>query len=783
MFTPQGEVTLKPSRTQDTKNQPKAQAFMSHRLCLLTLLSFCFVFSCSSTLFAANPDQPASKKAQAKPAKPAASKKVNPDKRSAPSKKAKAKSDEGKFDPEIKFPDKPFGSIQDKKPAKRKPPSKLQTLQVKGYRFFGRDLDRHSLADLIKGLSRRDWAEQRLLLKKIARFGTQAIPTLRKATKSSSIRTRLLAAIALSRLHDRSSIPMLIQLAKQFHDQPTPLLHGAFREYGAQVTKAIIQALKAKKSPKILLEAIGYLRIREGLPLLRDYLVHSKKTMRGIAREALMRFAPEFIVHNIKETLKKKPSATVRAELFRAMAFIPSGLMFPTLVKHVEDKDPSIRFLLRLTLKDKINELKTAGMVTLQGPPLKNKKADWAFWWKNNYQRVMVHYVKKKNNRLKALPGQKDRRHMTILYRTIHPVFGYGRMPLLVHDSRNKKPISPVAGKVWKLALAPKAFNTLLERIQKSGFFKWTPNSGSVRDLTLSLGSSQHRFSLNTTRHFAFERLETELLKLAKKAKLGLKFEDFYNRKDEEDLGEEGKIGQWAYRSHDALPLVKWSASKGWKSEADIESTLAAIRELIRYTPSRSRLISFDQRIRKIRLSFLLFGSRSLARLTLSKLQFARRLLKVDYKGVNVTYLHRDKVERLFLDMGRLRIPQNSHTEKNRKSIPILDCLRNALPSKNFKVEELTVKKGKPYRLFVRFKAKNTFQVIHFLTTLAMHSQGDKVLALRINQSGEADRSKYGLIVQMQWEMLPPLRAPKKRPYFLKIPKKPLHEIFAPVYR
>ena len=96
---------------------------------------------------------------------------------------------------------------------------------------------------------------------------------------------------------------------------------------------------------------------------------------------------------------------------------------------------------------------------------------------------------------------------------------------------------------------------------------------------------------------------------------------------------------------------------------------------------------------------------------------------------------------------------------------------------------KLTLERGTPHRLTARWKTRNCHTLLTSLAQLAAHSRGDRLRALRINASGQADRGTFELIVQMQWEMHQPVQAPKTLPSFLKVDPYKGHDPFRPVYR
>lgn len=653
--------------------------------------------------------------------------------------------------------------------------------------------DLKRLKQVIARFKERSWSQQGLLLSRLAKAKGKTTQALRESLKHPHIRVRLLAAQALAKRNDSSALPLLLKEARRFFDQPTPLLFGALLAYGTRVVPPVIQAAKADLTKaQVLIKALGYLRAKAAAPLLTQLLTHQHQTIREIAREALMRLGTPLLTQGIQKALHTKPDASIRANLIRMLAYKPSHLGASLLLQSLQDPDSSLRFLARISFEDLANNAHKGRPKQIEKPPTDRRIKSWKRWWQRNQKALAAWYKDSQTPALSTLfpkTGQPkvDHKKVLFLYRTVHPVFGYGRMPLLIHHASWKKPKSPIKGKVWYLPLPDKEFLTLARQVERSGFFQWSPNMGNVRDLSVHYGTRTHKVSNGMLRYVPFEVLERRFVKLAKRAKLGLKFKDFYLRRDEADISAEGKIGQWAYRKMDFLKQRPWSPLKGWTPKADLEGAWHALRDICRLMPSRTRIISLDLSKYGIRISTLLFGSRSQSRLTKEAMERSRRLSGFKLVGLGVQYMSSDKIEQMIFDLQRQSLPQSSRSSaKTTKRGHATQMLKAVWQPKSSQLLDLRYQRapsGKLFRWYVRFKATSTKSLLQTLARLASHSQGDKLLTLRINQSGEADRDRFQLIVQMQWEMLSPLPTPTKLPENLNHTLRSTYELFSPVYR
>ena len=102
-----------------------------------------------------------------------------------------------------------------------------------------RPLSSMGLPLLIETCESRDWKEQNALIEefirriKIKKGGRQILESLLLTLQSHKhVRVRLVISHVFARLGDTRALPILIAFADRWFDQPTPLLAGAFLEYG-----------------------------------------------------------------------------------------------------------------------------------------------------------------------------------------------------------------------------------------------------------------------------------------------------------------------------------------------------------------------------------------------------------------------------------------------------------------------------------------------------------------------------------------------------------------------
>ncbi len=698
----------------------------------------------------------------------------------------------------LKFPSKIKWASQIKKKPKRpssRPQKKRQATPSKAKKkrlneeqrliLFKGSLPKLSTRQLIERLRTRHWVKQMLLVDELVRRGEKARQQLYKALSHPHLRVRLLVAAVLAKLGDDRAIPMLLEEAHRLFDQPALLLQGVFFEYGPKIEPFLIEAMNRDSHRHIFLRILSLLRSPKILTEIAQLLHSPKKRERSFARYLLSRYPAKRQLHVVAKVLQKKLTADIRAELLRFVSYQEDIHAIDILLAHRQDPNESIRFLVRLSLFDKANNLANdIDTFKLMPPPKANaSQALWQRWWKRYRPQVARWFTNPRHQPLKFIPQDGYRRTL-LLYRTIHPMFGYGRMPILIHDARWKNPPAPMKGKLWRYPMPPKAFHQLVAELHRLKFFQMLPNSGQFRDLTAYYNGQKYKVSVGDFRYLAFERLERHFLKIAQKLKLGLFFNDLYRRPDEYDISREGKIGQWAFRSYDRLTPPRWSKRKTWRPLADLESTFAMLKDLFFALPTRTRLVSIDMQGASVRLTTLLFGTRLQSRRTFKRLERTRRLQSLTSVGIGVIYISQDKIEQFILDAHRMLIPNSlQKNPQQRQKLDLFTLLSQALPRSLAKVLHFSVSGEKPMRLSLMLKVKDSFSVLKILRRLALSSRGDRILKFRLNPSGEPDRSHYRLILQMYWEMLAPVKAPKRIPEFLKIREKLDHEPFEPIYR
>jgi hypothetical protein len=650
------------------------------------------------------------------------------------------------------------------------------------------------LPRLLARLEQREWDKQVAVIAELSRReqkqSTQVRNFLLDAVqqKKQHLRVRLLAAQVLARFGDLRALPILLKLAERLYDQPTPLLSGVLLTYGQKAVPALLKAVNHSRYPHISLQVLGWLRVPDALPQIEVHLMASQQQLRQIALEALLQYPKQTILAMIGRIFQRESDVDLRSSLVRIIAHLDAAEAVALLVGRMRDPHDSIRFLSRLSLEDKAGKLHRDGANKISAPP-KDKESreplEWERWWQHNKKAVHNFYRQHHAQTVLQQMPQGNRQEVLLLYSTIHPLFSYGRMPILIHDARWQDPPSPIEGKVWRVALPPEKFEDLLERLDHSGFFNWPQDLGHIRDLTVYEGQNYRKVSLGMLRYLAFELIEQEIVTASSKAGLNLQYNDFYYRLDESDLVGEGQIGQWAYRKADLLHLRPWTPRKQWKPLADLEGLWATMRDVLNFLPSRTRLIYIDTVGQRMRFGALLYGSRAQSRYTLEGLSRSRRLSKFNLQGISMIYLVRDKVEQMIFDFVRYSLPHGSRSNRRMQAseIPLLDALVEVWRDPDVQLQDLRIQQGRPHRLVVRFKARDTYALLQCLARLALQSSGDRVLAFRINHSGLPDRDKYRLIVQLQWEMLSTIALPKQVPYSFQLLPKAAQDIFQPVYR
>jgi hypothetical protein len=647
------------------------------------------------------------------------------------------------------------------------------------------------LGKLLEVFKSRYWPLQRSLVQQFAALPGIVTPVLHKGLQHPNARVRLLVAHTLAARRDPVAIPMLLNMATRMYDQPTPHVIGALMEYGAVAVPRIIATIPKTSHPQVLLKTLGYIRHSSALPVLTKYLLHPDKSIHTAAKEAIERYSVSDMTRAVVTALQAKPQpgAEIRSTLVRLLAYRPSAEGCKMLVHMRRDSNSSIRFLARISLEDQAKALHKATPKTIDAPPKQRHVILWQAWWNRNHKAIAQWY---KTHQPTPFPEKSldNPSKVLILYRTIHPMFGYGRMPIFFHDAAWKRPPAPIRGKIWPIPVPSKQYASMIQAIKRASFLTWPTKLGNIRDITLIAGKHRHRVSIDLTRFLPFERIEDTLVTLARKGKIGLRFRDFYNRRDEADALYQGKVGLWAYRNIDVLPWKAWSKMKGWRPQADIEGTWGALRDVVQFLPTRSRLVSLDMTDRQWRFSTLLYGSRSQSRMTRDGILRSRRFKQFQMKGLGNIYLSTEKIEQMNFDVLRSLLPQRSRSSaRAKKSIPFFHMLPRVWHHKETAILKLRhhttrhPRYGTIYQTWMRFKVKDTMALLGVMARLAAHSRGDRLITMRINQSGEADRDSFRLIVQMQWDMMRPLPTPKRLPDGLKHNLLKPFEPFQPVYR
>lgn len=644
-----------------------------------------------------------------------------------------------------------------------------------------------SLKQLIEELNRKDWKHQADVIDAIIQKGKTGHAALYKAFQShKKLRVRMVALFGLAKLKDKRPIPSMIKLGESWWDQPMPILTGAFLMFGKLAEHALIKAVSTSNKPHFFIRVLGMMQAKKALPIFRKYMIGGNKQVIKLCKQALLLYSDGVVLEEISKLLKLQISPMLRSQLFRIATFRNHPKAFPVLIKGMQDGSSSIRFLVRLSLQDKSDEVYRALRKVVSPPPRREARKDfrsWIQWWSTNQRPITEWYVQKQTSELKKVPSI-DPKNTALLYRTLHPMFSYGRMPILVHDSRLKKPKSPQKGKVWHLPLPPKVFAKLLNSLQANKFSSWPQKMGYIRDITVVRGNKTRRVSVGMVRYPPFEKVEREFIRLSKKLKLVLHYKDYYKRKDDADVVRKGSVGLWAYRPWDVMTLQEWTPLKKWKPLADLEGLFGTLKDVMRNMPGRTRLIYLDILEKRMRFSSLLFGSRSQSRYTRDALDKSPRMTNFVAQGIGVTYLMTDKIEQMIFDFTRRYLPFTSRFAKPRgPKVPLLKALSKAFTHREIKLLKLTAETGKVHRLFVRFKSRDIYTTLIIIARLAMMSAGDRVLRFRANQSGLPDRDKFPVIIQLQWEMVGPIFPPKKAPYSLRLDKRPHHSMFVPVYR
>lgn len=644
-----------------------------------------------------------------------------------------------------------------------------------------------SIQALLEGLNTRDWWRQSLLIDELYRRGKPAQQAAYHAFQHhTQLRVRLLSAMVLSRFRDERPMPVLIRWSQEWFDHPNPTLTGIFLSYRDIAIRWIRQSFAQSPRPHHLLTTMSLMQQRWILPTVRTWFLRGDARKHQLARQALSQYDHDTVVQQVEMMLKTYPSATLRSALYRIVMFCEHSRALWLLIRGLQDRDDGIRFLVRLSLQDKAELVYRSRSQHITQPPQGEYRRDpgtWMLWWKRNEHALDVGYRERHNQSLQGI-SKEDGQKVLLLYRTLHPMFGYGRMPILIHDARWKNPPSPVPGKVWNIGLSPKAFAELLRQGQQLDFFRWPRQMGSLRDITVIAEGKSRRVSLGMIRHLGFERWEQEFIRLSRQAKVYLHFEDYFRRKDESDVVRENRVGQWAYRSADDMVLESWGDEKQWKPLADIEGLFGVLSDILQYLPGRTRLNALDIWGQQMRFFSLLFGSRSQSSFTRDQLSKSRRMRDFQLQGIGVIYLMEDKIEQMLFDFTRILLPQASRfAPPSGTKIPLLSALAQVFDDSDIRVTKLVVEQGKPHRLFVRYKARDFHTVLHVLARLALRSAGDRILRFRSNPSGEVDRDTFSLVVQMQWEMLEPLLAPRTIPNSLRVKARTNHNIFEPLYR
>ncbi len=666
-------------------------------------------------------------------------------------------------------------------------------------------LETQTPTELIALFQRRNWDQQRAVLDEWKRRGPSHKPILEQALEHKSPRIRLLSSIALAQWKDPSALSKLIKMAQEYDDQAGMLILGGLLAYGQQAEAPICQAFTTTTRPRLLLRALGMLQITRCADILLRYLQHHDAALHEHALNALTRLPSSMQRQIILRGLESSAlSINATASLLRLLPSFPDAQTVDRLMRFRRHKNGSLRFLARILLADLAQQLHQQAPHLFPPPPRRPAYPLWRLWQIRSAKAWQQHQSTP-STALSTIPPTYPPQKSWILYRLIHPVFGVGWMPLLIHDARWDAKQPPISGKIWKIALPPQEFAALLRSLQHKGFFQLYPNTGYRREITVSIDGKQHTVRAGDARYIAFEEIEASMRALARRARVGLIFRDLFERRDEADITDDGIIGLWAWRTSDRLPSARWNALEAWRGKADLESVFSALRAMFRYMPSRTRLASVDIQNEKVRATTLLFGTRELSRLTLNGFERAQRLRNVKVNGISVSYLSTDKIEQAIFDMRRLLIPLGTNASRRFDSnFPLLSILHTALTHPTISIHHLSwqtprrkiplcgIKHSPNPRRFCRFfslhrlslhlKLRDPRALLRVLSKLAEHSRADRVLALRLNPSGFPDRNRFSLILQAHIEMIEPLPPPTAPHPFLRFSEEiPFHP-FLPIH-
>ncbi len=686
------------------------------------------------------------------------------------------------------------------------------------------------LSEFIKPLAERNWWKQADVISTLSadpEGGKRAFRWIFENHRS--LRARLLAAQALALLGDYSALPTLMRWAREWFDQPNPLLTGALIAVGERALPQIHTALKRWEMGKLafIVRVAGIIgNIDTGRALLSLLLRNPPTDLRDNIWDSFKNFSKEIKFKLVRELLSRreilrKLTSNDASELVRAVGNVSSPHSIPLLLELWETFGDKVSFLSRLFLEDLYRRFAPKCGWKVPSRPGQNTLTAWKTRWKE--AKSSLHRCPKPRE-LTEIP-EKNLLNSVLYYRTMHPIFSYGWMPLYavhVGNTQIKEPRDKNRRKYWVARLRSEELLSLLEMMRELKFTSWPRNMGVVRKLTLRHGRRSRTVSIGMIRFLPFEQIERRLVLYGIRADLTLGFEDFFLRLDEEDLTAEGKVGQWAFRSGDRLdPAVcnKLSPHR-FTSALDLYQ---AFRELMVRLPSRTRLSFFDLLGSKLRLGALLYSTSIQSRWTRDAL--VRSPLFGDFKllGIGMIQLATDKLEEMIFELklhtsalsasppegpgpdvmrGKFRLPspnasstsKPSSSPKSAKGLPsllkgesenFLKFFRKALKGRG----ELF---GKPKVLsggctFVRFKVRDSWGLGELLYLWALKRGEDRISAMRINHSGERDRDRYRLIVQLSVRVQTPVGGEKRRPSGLKLPPPPgpalSNPIFQPIYR
>lgn len=638
---------------------------------------------------------------------------------------------------------------------------------------------------LLQDLGHYDWFEQNRVLRELVKRCPASKTAIEKTMKTSKdLRIRLLTNIAYRRCGG-SWIKPLVDLLETYHDIPLPMTLGVLVEYGDKsVVPVLLKRIKTSKRPKQLLHALTFFPSARTAPVYARFLRDPDTTLRTMAREAVLRLPARLALPLLQKRLETTKKIKLRAALIRSLSRMDHPLTIPALLESLPKSNSSLRFLTKLSLKDKVELYqKRLGKKKVAKAPRSEKKAPWLKWWNIHRQTLLKSGISSSSTLLKGLKPSQFKK-TALFYTTIHPMFGFGRMPALIYDASQPKPKSPYRGRIWYFGMKSKAYAALLKRVVDAGFFQWPQWTGNVRDMTLIYNGRSRKVSFGNARQLRFEALEEIITTFLRSRRFRLLFKDFFLRPDDATLTLEGKAGQWAYRSGDVLPKTKWSRTGKVAFRSDLESMFSSILELHQKLPSRVRLMSLDLAKHRLRLSMLMFGSRFLGRMAREALVKSHRFPgKPKMVGTAVRYLSADKIEQYIFDVPYRKIPARAHSKG--RLIPAATAVSHAIIASGLRVTllRLQTQKAGHTRIRLTARATGTPSLLRFLSKLAQQSTGDRLLSLRVNHSGEVDRATHPLIVQMAWEMGPTRQAAATVPFYLTLSNLRTHEMFKLVYK